>query len=127
MYGSYLTGPNDLGELRDLGPLWPGSRFVTADADRSVARREFVKAHGDRHGAPGTWAATAYDALTIVTAASQRSATRTRDGLREKLEETSLIGIATSYVFSPSTHNGALAEDFVLLRWNGNAATAARP
>ena len=127
VYGSYLTGPNDLGELRDLGALWPGSRSVTADADRSVPRREFVKAYGDRHGAPGTWAATAYDALTIITAAAERSATRTRDGLREKLEETSLIGIATSYVFSPSTHNGALAEDFVLLRWNGNAATAAQP
>ncbi len=127
VYGSYLTGPNDLGDLRDLNTLWPGSRYVTADADRSVARRNFVKAYGDRHGAPGTWAATAYDALTIITAAAERSATLTHESLRDRLEETSLVGIATSYVFSRSTHTGALAEDFVLLRWGGNAATASVP
>ena len=136
-YFPYLTDPNELGDLKDapLVSLWPGSRQVVggSPAFQSPARRDFVKAYTDRHGPPATWAATAYDALGLVTAAAERSAVAAehgtgalRESIRDRLEEASIVGIASRYRFSRSAHAGALADDFTLLRWSGTFVTAAR-
>ena len=135
-YFSYLTDPNELGDLKDapLVALWPGSRQLVggSPAFQSPARRDFVKAYADRHGPPATWAATAFDALALIAAAAERSAATaerstiaTRESIRDRLEGTSMVGIASRYGFSRSTHAGPLADDFVLLRWSGSFVTAA--
>jgi len=134
-YFPYLTDPNDLGDLKDppLVSLWPGSRQVVggSPAFQSPARHDFVKAYGDRHGPPATWAATAFDALALITAAAERSAATAersaaaiRESIRDRLEEATVVGIASTYGFSRSTHAGPLADDFTLLRWSGSFVTA---
>jgi len=136
-YFPYPTDPNELGDLKDapLVALWPGSRQVVggSPAFQSPARRDFVKAYTDRHGPPATWAATAFDALGLVTAAAERSAASAerataaaRESIRDRLEEASIVGIASTYRFSRSAHGGPLADDFTLLRWSGSFVTAAR-
>lgn len=135
-YFPYLTDPNELGDLKDapLVSLWPGSRRVVggSPAFQAPARRDFVKAYTDRHGPPATWAATAYDALGLVTAAAERSAAAAergtaalRESIRDRLEEASIVGIASTYRFSRSAHGGPLADDFTLLRWSGSFVTTA--
>ena len=136
-YLSYLTDPRDLGDLKDpaLVSLWPGSRHVVGGlpGDQTSARRDFVKAFTDRHGPPATWAATAFDALALAAAAAEHAASAgapgaaaVREGIRDGLEGTVAVGIATTYAFTPASHVGPLAGDLSLLRWSGSFVTAAR-
>lgn len=122
---SYLTEPADLGELRDgLDAVWPAPLGLTSSAPGSAAagRRQFLQAYSDRHGPPTAHAATAYDALTLLLQAAERSGADDRERLREQLETVTFTGAATTYAFSVTRHAGYAGDDLALYRWNGSAA-----
>jgi ABC-type branched-subunit amino acid transport system substrate-binding protein len=117
LYFSYLAEIAQLGELRDAATLavWPGTRVLAAPAVPS--RTTFVQSFTDRHGPPGTHAAVAYDALSLLAAAADRGVDA--ETLRARLEVNALVGAATTYTFSGSRHAGFAVADLALLRYTG--------
>lgn len=123
---SYLTDPTDLGEFRDgLDAVWPAPLYLTLAAipptSAASARRQFVQSYTDRHGPPTAHAVAAYDALSLLALAAERSGTDDRERLRGQLEATTFTGIATTYDFSVTRHAGHSGEDLALYRWSGGA------
>lgn len=126
VYLSYLTETADITNLRDQSALvtWPGSRNL---ATLSVTpfwpeRAAFVRAFGDRHGAPSTLAATAYDALAIINAAAEEAPSELEGPrLRLRLETLTFVGVVTRYSFTFTRHAGFAPDDLAYLRWNARA------
>jgi ABC-type branched-subunit amino acid transport system substrate-binding protein len=122
VYLSYLMEANDaaaLGEGAELA-MWPGSRnlAVASTVLTTPERANFLLAYAARHGTPSTLAATAYDALSLIDGAAERSSgTPDRMRLRAGLEATTFAGITTRYVFTTARHAGFDATDLVYLRW----------
>lgn len=123
VYLPYLTETADLTAVRDQATLltWPGSRFL---ATLSVPpfpgpRATFVRAYTDRHGAPSTLAATAYDALALIDAAAELAPSELdAANLRLRIETLTFPGVATRYTFTPARHAGFTTGDLAYLRWN---------
>jgi hypothetical protein len=119
MYLSYLCDLGDIGDLREAAPLavWPGSRWVAASSvgTSTSARTSFVQAYTDRAGPPTSVAASAYDALALLSSAAA-------DGIdpgsvRDRLQSGTFTGVATTYTFSRSQHAGFNTGDLALLRY----------
>lgn len=128
-YLSYLTETSDLTDLREAASFvtWPGSRGSSATSTLTVPyRAAFVRAYTDRHGAPSSLAATAYDAIDIVATAAQRGPV-SRDSLRDAIEATAIDGVAARYTFGAERHAGSSSDDLVLLRWDGSRPVLASP
>lgn len=125
LYLSYLTDTADVTALRDRSRLvtWPGSRSLAALSvgPPPGTRAGFVQAFAERHGAPSTLAATAYDALGIIDAAA-RLAPGELDAahLRLRLETLTFAGVVTRYSFAPTRHAGFATDDVAYLRWNAD-------
>jgi ABC-type branched-subunit amino acid transport system substrate-binding protein len=119
MYLSYLCDFGDLGDLRDAAALasWPGSRWVAAPATgtSTLARTTFVQAYTDRAGPPTSVAASAYDALALLSSAAEKSIDP--QSVRDQLQSGTFTGVATTYTFSTSQHAGFNTGDLVLLRY----------
>jgi len=119
LYLSYVCDYGDIGDLRDAAPLalWPGSRWVAAPASgtSSTARTSFIQAYMDRAGPPTSVAASAYDALALLSAAAERSIDPIV--MRDLLQSGTFAGVATTYTFSPSQHAGFNTGDLALLRY----------
>lgn len=131
-YLSYLTTPRDLQDHRELAPraIWPSSRRVLPFDGRPVtpanqARDAFLRAYADRFGTPSVHAATAYDALSLLLAAAERSGPDDRGALRAALERITMPLIATTYTFGADRHAGADPEDVTYVRWTGSAVAPA--
>lgn len=123
---SYLTEHTDLGEFRDgLDAVWPAPLHLTLAAippnSAAGARRQFVQSYTDRHGPPTAHAVAAYDALSALVLAAERSGADDRERLREQLELTTFAGIGTTYAFSVTRHAGHSGEDLALYRSSGGA------
>lgn len=120
VYLSYLTETADVTNLRDQSALvtWPGSRALATAATTSV-QAGFIRTFRDRHGAPSTLAATAFDALGLIDIAARQAPTELDAGnLRLRLETTTFRGVVTRYSFDPQRHAGFALEDLAYLRWN---------
>lgn len=122
-YLSYLTETADVTNLREESALvtWPGSRYLATIslAPLPGPRAVFIQAFTDRHGAPSTLAATAYDALSIIDSAAELAPSELdAPHLRLRLETLTFAGVVTRYVFSPSQHAGFQSDDLAFLRWN---------
>ena len=121
LYLSYLCDFGDLGDLRDAAPfaVWPGSRWVATSAKgtSTPARTSFVQAYTDRAGPPTSVAASAYDALALLSSAAEKSIDPA--SVRDQLQSGTFTGVATTYTFSPSQHAGFNTGDLALLRYVG--------
>ena len=121
LYLSYLCDFGDLGDLRDAAPLavWPGSRWVTgsAAAASTIARASFMQTFTDRSGPPTSVAASAFDALALLSAAAEKGIEPV--SVRDQLQSGTFTGVATTYTFSPSQHAGFNAGDLAMLRYVG--------
>jgi hypothetical protein len=119
LYLSYLSDFNDIGELRDAAPLavWPGSRWIAASATGTgtAARTSFVQVYTDRSGPPTSVAASAYDALALLSSAAEKSIEPV--SVRDRLQSGTFAGVATTYTFSPSQHAGFNTGDLTILRY----------
>jgi len=119
LYLSYVCDYGDIGDLRDAAPLglWPGSRWVAAPATgtSSTARTSFMQSYTDRAGPPTSVAASAYDALALLTRAAEKSTDPIV--MRDQLQSGTFAGVATTYAFSPSQHAGFSPRDLALLRY----------
>jgi len=121
LYLSYLCDFGDIAELRDAAALaaWPGSRWIAASATgtSTPARTAFVQTYSDRAGPPTSVAASAYDALALLSSAAEKGIEPT--GVRDRLQSGTFTGVATTYTFSQSQHAGFNAGDLALLRYVG--------
>jgi hypothetical protein len=119
LYLSYLCDLGDIADLRDATSLatWPGSRQLAGPPSPGSARAAFVQTYTDRAGTPTTVAATAYDALTLISIAAEGILEPAR--VRDRLQSGTFSGIATTYSFSTSRHAGFASSDVVLLRYTG--------
>ncbi len=119
LYLSYLCDFSDIGELRDAAPLavWPGSRWVASSAagTSTAARTSFVQVYTDRSGPPTSVAASAYDALALLSSAAEKSIDPV--SVRNQLQSGTFAGVATTYTFSQSQHAGFNTGDLALLRY----------
>ena len=119
LYLSYVCDYGDIGDLRDAAPLglWPGSRWVAAPATgtSSTARTSFMQSYTDRAGPPTSVAASAYDALALLSRAAEKSTDPIV--MRDQLQSGTFAGVATTYAFSPSQHAGFSPRDLALLRY----------
>ncbi len=131
-YLSYLADPADLAAHSELAArsIWPGSRTIVplstpplTEVDQ--ARAVFLRTFADRHGQAGTHAATAYDVMSLLAAAAERSSPNDRAALRDALERITMPLIATTYAFGPSRHAGADPDDTAYLRWVGSRVSLA--
>jgi len=117
-YLSYLCDYAEIGDLRDATPLavWPGSRWVAAPSvGTSTARASFVQSYTDRAAPPTSVAASAYDALALLSSAAEKSIDP--QSARDRLESETFVGVATTYTFGPSKHAGFSTADLALLRY----------
>ena len=121
LYLSYLSDFGELGDLRDTAALaaWPGSRWVAASAigTSTSARTSFLQTYTDRSGPPTSVAASAYDALGLLSSASEKSIGPS--SVRDRLQSGTFTGVATTYTFSVSQHAGFNTGDLALLRYVG--------
>lgn len=119
IYLSYLCDFTDLGDLRDAAPfaVWPGSRWVatSAIATSTGARASFMQAYTDRSGPPTSVAASAYDALALLSSAAETSTDP--QSVRDQLQSGTFTGVATTYTFSASQHAGFNTSDIAVLRF----------
>jgi hypothetical protein len=119
LYLSYLCDFGDIGELRDAAPLavWPGSRWVATSATgaSSSARTSFLQSFTDRSGPPTSVAASAYDALALLSGAAEKGTDPV--SVRGHLQSGTFTGVATTYTFSQSQHAGFNATDLAVLRF----------
>ena len=121
LYLSYLCDFGDIGDLRDATPLavWPGTKWVAVSAAGSstTARASFLQAFTDRSGPPTSVAASAYDALALLSAAAEKSIDPV--SVRDQLQSGTFTGVATTYAFSQLRHAGFSAGDLAMLRYVG--------
>ena len=119
LYLSYLCELGEIRDLRDAAALaiWPGSRWVGASSGVTTsARASFLQGYADRAGSPPTSvAASAYDALALLSSAGAESIDPTE--LRDRLQARTFAGVATTYSFSVSRHAGFNTGDLALLRY----------
>jgi ABC-type branched-subunit amino acid transport system substrate-binding protein len=130
VYLSYLTETADVTSLRAQSALvtWPGSRSLLPSFITTGTQRAFLQAFRDRHGAPSTLAATAYDALGLIEFAAVKAPTELdAANLRLRLETGGLLGVVTRYTFTPQRHTGFALEDLVYLRWDATQQAPALP
>jgi ABC-type branched-subunit amino acid transport system substrate-binding protein len=128
LYLSYLSELGDIRDLREAAPLatWPGSRWVATSSTGvgTTARATFVQTYAERFGGPpASVAASAYDALALLSNAATDGIDPA--GLRERLQFRTFAGIATTYTFSLSQHAGFNAGDLALLRYVGAGSAPA--
>lgn len=127
VYLPYATETRDVNDVRDQAAFltWPGSRNLVA-AGASGTRAGFLTQFTDRSGTPSTMAATAYDALALVSAAADESP-RELDAphLRARLETRTFAGVVTTYTFSFTRHAGFDESDLVYLARIGNSVRVA--
>ena len=119
LYFSYVCETADVADLRDVAAVvtWPGSRWIAAGT-ASAARTAFVQSFTERAGGPPTTpAASAYDALVILASAAGESLDAMR--VRQRIEDTRVAGIATTYSFTATRHAGFATADLALLRYTG--------
>ena len=125
LYLSYLCELGDVGDLREVAPLavWPGSRWIAASSSgaSTPARASFVQAYTDRAGPPTSIAASAYDALALLSSAADAGIDPV--GVRDRLQSGTFAGVAATYTFSPSQHAGFNTGDLALLRYVGPKAS----
>jgi ABC-type branched-subunit amino acid transport system substrate-binding protein len=126
VYLSYLVESSDASSLREGADIatWPGSRNLAAlsTAPTSVERATFLQSFSARNGPASTLAATAYDALALIDAASESGGgTPDPTRLRDRLEATTFAGITTRYAFMAERHAGFDTVDLVYLRWSTGA------
>ena len=126
VYLSYLMESSDASSLREGADIatWPGSRNLAAlsTAPTSVERATFLQSFSARNGPASTLAATAYDALALIDAASESGGgTPDPARLRDRLEGTTFAGITTRYAFTVERHAGFDTVDLVYLRWSTGA------
>src|SRR2546425_2689319 len=117
LYFSYLAEPAALAELREAAALatWPGSRGILAPGAEASLRAAFVRAYADRYGPPGTHAAAAYDALSMLSGFAGTGVDAAV--IRNTLEAAPFAGVATTFTFAPARHAGFATGDLVYLRW----------
>lgn len=130
VYLSYLTETADVTNLREQSTLvtWPGSRSLLAGFVTTQDQRTFLQTFRDRHGAPSTPAATAYDALGLIDIAARQVPTELDAGnLRLRLETGGFLGVVTRYSFTPQRHTGFTPDDLVYLRWDAQREGPALP
>ena len=122
LYFSYWCELADIGELRETAAnaTWPGSRWIAAGA-ASGARVSFVRAYTDRAGPPNSPAASAFDALSLLANAARDGSDAAQ--MRERLESSTLAGMATTYSFTASRHAGFTLDDLAFLRYAGPRAS----
>jgi hypothetical protein len=126
LYFSYLSDAADIGDLREAASLavWPGSRWIAgASVTTDPARLAFTQTVGARAGPPSTAAASAFDALGMVSASAERTVDPT--AMRDGLETRSYAGIATTYSFTGARHAGFASADIVMLRYTGTRVAPA--
>ena len=130
-YLPYTTTPSEVGDRQALASraVWPGSPWVLPfDAPpvtaANQARDRFLRAYAERWGTPGTQGATAYDALALLAAASDRGGDDPL-ALRDALERITMPLIASTYSFGPARHTGPDAADLAYLRWTGSQVAPA--
>ncbi len=119
-YLSYLCDFGEIGDLRDAASLavWPGSRWIAASTPgTSGPARSFMQSYTDRAGPPTSVAASAYDALGLLSSAAEGGIGPA--SLRDKLQSGTFTGAATTYTFSPSQRAGFNTGDLALLRYVG--------
>jgi hypothetical protein len=121
LYLSYLCEPGNIGDLRDAATfaVWPGSRWIAASPTVTVspARAAFIQAYTNRAGPPTSVAASAYDALVLLSSAADGGIDPAR--VRDRLQSGTFTGVAATYTFSPSRHAGFNTADLALLRYVG--------
>jgi len=121
LYLSYLCDFGDIADLRDAAALavWPGSRWIATPSAGSstAARAAFVQDYTDRIGLPTSLAASAYDALGLLSSAAEKGIDPA--SVREQLQSGTFTGVATTYTFSSSQHAGFNSADLALLRYVG--------
>ena len=130
VYLSYLTETADVTNLREQSALvtWPGSRSLLPGFVTTQDQRAFLQTFRDRHGAPSTLAATAYDALGLIDTAARQAPTELDAGnLRLRLETGGFLGVVTRYSFTPQRHTGFTTDDLVYLRWDAQRDGPALP
>jgi ABC-type branched-subunit amino acid transport system substrate-binding protein len=119
LYLSYLCELGDIGDLRDAAPLavWPGSRWIAMPllGGSATARAIFIQAYTDRAGPPTSVAASAYDALALLSSAAEGGIDPV--AVRDRLQYGTFAGVATTYSFSMARHAGFNAGDLALLRY----------
>jgi substrate-binding family protein len=119
VYLSYLCELGDLGDLREVAPfaVWPGSRWIAMPplGGSATARAIFIQTYADRAGPPTSVAASAYDALALLSRAAESGIDPLR--VRDRLQSGTFAGVATTYAFSPGQHAGFNPSDLVLLRY----------
>ena len=130
VYLSYLSETADVTNLREQSPLvsWPGSRSLLPGFVTTPDQRTFLQSFRDRHGAPSTLAATAYDALGLIDVAARQAPTELDAGnLRLRIETGVFRGVVTRYSFDPQRHTGFTLEDLIYLRWDAQREGPALP
>jgi ABC-type branched-subunit amino acid transport system substrate-binding protein len=131
-YLPYTTAPSEVSDRPGLAAraVWLGSaRTLPFDAPPVMpvnqARDRFLRTYGERWGAAGTQAATAYDALSLLVAAADRAGADDPASLRDALERITMPLIASTYSFGPARHSGPDPADLAYLRWTGSAVAPA--
>jgi len=76
-----------------------------------------MQSYTDRAGPPTSVAASAYDALGLLSSAAEGGIGPA--SLRDKLQSGTFTGAATTYTFSPSQRAGFNTGDLALLRYVG--------
>lgn len=119
LYLSYLSDLGDLADLREAAAqaIWPGSRWIAATTSANQARTAFLQSYTDRAGPPTSLAATAYDALSLLSTAAEGGIEPVR--MRDRLQKGAFAGVATTYSFTMSRHAGFAVEDIAFLSYAG--------
>lgn len=121
LYLSYLCDFGEIGDLRDAAPLavWPGSRWVAPSPAgiSSPTRVTFMQSYTDRAGPPTSVAATAYDALALLSSAAEAGIDPV--AVRDRLQSATFAGVATTYTFTASRRAGFNTGDLAMLRYAG--------
>ena len=120
LYFSYVSELDDIRDLRDATPLavWPGSRWIATSTSglSTPLRTTFLRTYSDRAGGPpASVAATAYDALALLSSAAADGIDPA--GVRERMQSRTFAGVATTYNFSVSQHAGFNTGDLALLKY----------
>ncbi|MGH2378433.1 MAG: hypothetical protein ACRDGT_08140, partial [Candidatus Limnocylindria bacterium] len=111
--------------------VWPASRATLVRRPGGdpveAARARFLSDHAERYGPVTSYAATAFDALTLLSLAAADGGADDPERSRAGLERINMPLIASTYEFTPQRHSGTHPDDTALVRWSGEAVTPARP